>query len=306
MGAFLLRRLAMLVPVLFGVLTAVFLLIHLIPGDPIDVMLGESALPAAREQLKERLGLNAPAPVQYARYLAATVTGDLGTSIAYGRPVGQMLAERLPATFELALAALAVAVAIALPLGLLCAVQRGRLADHTAMVAALVGVSMPNFWLGPLLILAFSVNLGWLPLSGRDGPLSFILPAITLGTAMAAILTRMVRASVLEVMHRPFVAAARAKGLSRTRVMVRHVLANALIPVITVIGLQFGALLAGAIITETIFAWPGLGRLTVEAIQTRDYPLVQGCVLIICLGYLFASLLADLCYAAVDPRVRLR
>jgi peptide/nickel transport system permease protein len=306
MGAFLLRRLAMLVPVLFGVLTAVFLLIHLIPGDPIDVILGEQALPAAREQLKHRLGLDAPAPVQYVRYLAATVTGDLGTSIAYDRPVARMLAERVPATVELALAAMAVAIAIALPLGLLCAVKRGRAADHAGMVAALVGVSMPNFWLGPLLILAFSVNLGWLPLSGRSGPLSFILPAITLGTAMAAILTRMIRASVLEVMHRPFVAAARAKGLSPMRVMLHHVLSNALIPVITVIGLQFGALLAGAIITETIFAWPGLGRLTVEAIQTRDYPLVQGCVLIICLGYLMASLLADLCYAVVDPRVRLR
>jgi peptide/nickel transport system permease protein len=306
MGPFLLRRLAMLVPVVLGVLTAVFLLIHLIPGDPVEVMLGQTALAADREQLRHELGLDVPLPVQYVRYLAAAATGDLGRSLTTGRPVEELLAGRVPATVELTFAAMGVALAIALPLGLLCAVKRGRALDHGAMVAALVGVSMPNFWLGPLLILAFSVNLGWLPLAGKSGPLSFVLPAVTLGTAMAAILTRMIRASVLEVMHRPFVAAALAKGLSRTRVLLRHVLANALIPVITVIGLQFGALLAGAIITETIFSWPGLGRLTVEAIQTRDYPVVQGCVLVICLGYLLASLLADLCYAAVDPRVRLR
>jgi len=198
-----------------------------------------------------------------------------------------------------------VAIAVALPLGLICAMAPGRAVDHSAMVVALVGVSMPNFWLGPLLILAFSVNLGWLPLGGAEGVSSYILPAITLGTAMAAILTRMIRASLLEVIDRDFVRTAMAKGLSRWQVMLRHVLANAMIPVITVIGLQFGALLAGAIITETIFSWPGLGRLTIEAIQTRDYPVVQGCVLVICLGYLLASFLTDLCYAAADPRVRL-
>jgi peptide/nickel transport system permease protein len=305
MGVFLARRLTLLVPVVLGVLTAVFLLIHLIPGDPVEVMLGEAALPADRAQLRARLGLDDPLPVQYLRYLSGAARGDLGVSLHSGRPVWAVVGERLPATAELTLAAMLVAVGIALPLGLLCAVKKGKALDHGAMVAALVGVSMPNFWLGPLLILAFSVNLGWLPLAGKGGVLSFVLPAVTLGTAMAAILTRMIRASVLEVMHQPFVAAAVAKGLGPPRVMLRHVLANALIPVITVIGLQFGALLAGAIITETIFAWPGLGRLTVEAIQTRDYPVVQGCVLVICLGYLLASLLADLCYAVVDPRVRL-
>jgi peptide/nickel transport system permease protein len=306
MGAFLLRRMAMLLPVVLGVLTAVFLLIHLIPGDPVEVMLGESAVAADREALRHRLGLDEPIAVQYGHYLAAAVTGDLGSSLRSGRPVWAVVTERLPATAELTLAAMLVAVGIALPAGLLCAVKRGRALDHGTMVAALLGVSIPNFWLGPMLMLAFSVQLGWLPLAGKEGIASFVLPAVTLGTAMAAILTRMVRASVLEVMGAPFVVAAYAKGLSRARVMVRHVLANALIPVITVIGLQFGALLAGAIITETIFAWPGLGRLTVEAIQTRDYPVVQGCVLVICLGYLAASLLADLCYAVVDPRVRLR
>ncbi|MBI5136450.1 MAG: ABC transporter permease [Nitrospirae bacterium] len=306
MGTFLIRRLFMLIPVLLGVLTAVFMLIHLIPGDPVEVMLGEQALTADRAQLRAEMGLDDPLAVQYARFLAGAVTGDLGTSLHSGRPVWRMVAERVPATLGLTVAAMVVAIGVALPLGLVCAVRAGRALDHGAMVAALVGVSMPNFWLGPLLILVFSVNLGWLPLGGAEEPLAFVLPALTLGTAMAAILTRMVRASLLEVMDREFVRTAVAKGLPRWRVMVRHVLANALIPVITVIGLQFGALLAGAIITETIFSWPGLGRLTVEAIQTRDYPLVQGCVLMICLGYLLASLLTDLCYAAADPRVRLR
>ncbi|MDH5526731.1 MAG: ABC transporter permease [Nitrospirota bacterium] len=306
MGMFLLRRLTTLIPVLLGVLTAVFLLIHMIPGDPVEVMLGEMALPADREALRVQLHLDQPLAVQYGHYLVGVLTGDLGTSMHSGRPVLEMVAERVGPTFLLTLAAMVVAISVALPLGLISALKAGTAVDHTAMVGALLGVSMPNFWLGPLLLLAFSVHLGWLPLGGLDGPLSFILPAITLGTAMAAILTRMVRASLLEVMDREFVRAALAKGLTRWQVMARHVLANALIPVITVLGLQFGALLAGAIITETVFSWPGLGRLTVEAIQTRDYPVVQGCVMFICLGYLAASLLTDICYAAADPRVRLR
>ncbi|MFQ5509355.1 MAG: nickel ABC transporter permease [Leptospirillia bacterium] len=306
MGTFLLRRAATLVPVLLGVLTAVFLLIHLIPGDPVEIMLGEAALPADREHLRQQLHLDDPLPVQYVRYLTGAVTGDLGTSLHSGRPVWQVVTERLPATGILTLAAMLVALSVALPLGLLCARYKGGAVDNGSMVAALVGVSMPNFWLGPLLMLAFSVNLGWLPLGGFDGPSSLILPAITLGTAMAAILTRMIRASLLESMEQDYVRTALAKGLSRGQALMRHVLANALIPVITVIGLQFGALLAGAIITETIFSWPGLGRLTVEAIQTRDYPVVQGCVMVICLSYLLANLLTDLCYAAADPRIRLK
>ncbi len=305
MGALILRRLTMLVPVVLGVLTAVFLLIHLIPGDPVEIMLGEMAMPADREALRAELHLDDPLLVQYGAFLSGAVTGDLGTSLHSGRPVWKLVSERIPATFTLTLAAMLVAVSVALPLGIISALRAGTVADHGAMVAALVGVSMPNFWLGPLLILAFSVHLGWLPLGGQDGLSSYVLPAITLGTAMAAILTRMVRASLLDVLDKEFVRAAVARGLPPWRV-VRHALANALIPVITVIGLQFGALLAGAIITEMIFSWPGLGRLTVEAIQTRDYPVVQGCVLVICLGYLFASLLTDLCYAVVDPRVRLK
>jgi len=293
----------MLAPVLLGVLTAVFLLIHMIPGDPVEIMLGENAMAADRAALRAELYLDDPLLVQYGRYLAGAVSGDLGSSLHSGRPVWTLVSERLPATVLLTLAAMAVALGIAVPLGIVCAVKAGRAVDHGAMVAALMGVSMPNFWLGPLLILLFSVSLGWLPLGGRSGVLSYILPAITLGTAMAAILTRMVRASLLEVMDHAYITTALSKGLPRWRVIVRHALANAMIPVI---GLQFGALLAGAIITETIFSWPGLGRLTVEAIQTRDYPVVQGCVLVICLGYLLASLLTDLCYAVVDPRVRIR
>ncbi len=306
MGAFLLRRFAMLLPVLLGVLTCVFLLIHLIPGDPVEIMLGENALAVDREALRDRLHLNDSMGTQYLHFLAGVVQGDLGASLHSGRPVGALLLERIPATLTLTLAALLVAAVLAIPLGLISAVRAGTAVDHGAMMAALLGVSMPNFWLGPLLILLFSVQLDWLPLGGRDGPLSYLLPAITLGTAMAAILTRMVRASVLEVLDQDFVRTARAKGASELRVVGRHVLANAMIPVVTVIGLQFGALLAGSIITETVFSWPGLGRLTIEAIQTRDYPVVQGCVLVICIGYLLATLLTDLCYALVDPRVRIQ
>lgn len=306
MGAFLLRRLTTLIPVLAGVLTAVFLLIHMIPGDPVEVMLGEMAMPSDREALRHELHLDEPLLMQFGRYVRGISQGNLGVSLHSGRPVREVLAERMLPTLLLTLSAMGVALSIAFPLGLLSAIRAGTVVDHGAMIAALLGVSMPHFWLGPLLLLVFSVNLGWLPLGGMEGIDSFVLPAITLGSAMAAILTRMIRASLLEVMDREFVRAALAKGLSRWQVLVRHVLSNALIPVITVIGLQFGALLAGAIITETIFSWPGLGRLTVEAIQTRDYPVVQGCVMVICLGYVCASLIADICYAAADPRVRLR
>ena len=306
MGTFLARRMVMLIPVVIGVLTAVFLLIHMIPGDPVEIMLGENAMAADRAALRAEMHLDDPLMVQYGRFLSGVIRADLGTSLHSGRPVWALVTERLPATIGLTLAAMLVAILVALPLGLISAVRAGKTVDNVAMMGALLGVSMPNFWLGPLLILVFSVNLGWLPLGGAEGPASYLLPAITLGTAMAAILTRMIRASLLDVLDKEFVVAARAKGLPGWRVLVRHVLANAMIPVITVIGLQFGALLAGAIITETIFSWPGLGRLTIEAIQTRDYPLVQGCVLMICLGYLLASLLTDLCYAVADPRVRLR
>ncbi len=291
--------------VLFGVTCLVFLLLHLVPGDPVEVMLGESAQPADREALRQALGLDRPLLVQFLDYFERLLRGDLGVSLHSQRPIVDLILERFPATLELALAALVVAVVIAFPLGVLAAVRKDTPWDYSAMSVSLFGVSMPNFWLGPVLILIFSVWLGWLPVSGRDEPTSIILPAITLGTALAAVLSRMVRAALLEVLGEDFVRTARAKGLSERRVIWRHALRNALLPVVTILGLQLGVLLGGAVITEIVFSWPGLGQLTIEAIQTRDYPVVQACVLLISVGYVLVNTLTDLVYAWLDPRVRL-
>jgi peptide/nickel transport system permease protein len=304
MRRFLLRRLGLLVLVVLGIVTIVFLIIHLIPGDPIEVMLGETALPADREALRHALGLDRPVFEQYGRYLYGLLQGDLGNSIHTRRPVAALLAERIPATLELTFASLLIALAISIPAGVLAAARARSWFDHSSMLGALLGVSIPNFWLGPMLIVLFSLQLGWLPASGRGGISHLILPAVTLGTALAAILTRMTRASLLEVLPKDFVQTARAKGLREVWVLMRHALRNALIPIITLTGLQCGALLSGAIITETIFAWPGIGRLILQAIATRDYPLVQGCVLVFALGYVGVNLVADLLYAWSDPRVR--
>ena len=304
MRRFLLRRLGLLVLVVLGIVTIVFLIIHLIPGDPIEVMLGETALPADREALRHALGLDRPVLKQYGRYLSGLLQGDLGNSIHTRRPVAALLAERIPATLELTFASLLIALVIAIPAGVLAAARARSWFDRSSMLGALLGVSIPNFWLGPMLIVLFSLQLGWLPASGRSGISHLILPAVTLGTALAAILTRMTRASLLEVLPKDFVQTARAKGLREVWVLMRHALRNALIPIITLTGLQCGALLSGAIITETIFAWPGVGRLILQAIATRDYPLVQGCVLVFALGYVGVNLVADLLYAWSDPRVR--
>ena len=304
MRRFLLRRLGLLVLVVLSIVTIVFLIIHLIPGDPIEVMLGETALPADREALRHALGLDRPVLEQYGRYLYGLLQGDLGNSIHTRRPVAALLAERIPATLELTFASLLIALAISIPVGVLAAARARSWFDHSSMLGALLGVSIPNFWLGPMLIVLFSLQLGWLPASGRGGISHLILPAVTLGTALAAILTRMTRASLLEVLPKDFVQTARAKGLREVWVLMRHALRNALIPIITLTGLQCGALLSGALITETIFAWPGIGRLILQAIATRDYPLVQGCVLVFALGYVGVNLVADLLYAWSDPRVR--
>ena len=304
MSRFLVRRLFLLVPVTWGVSTLVFLLIHLTPGDPVDVMVGETALPAAKEALRHTLHLDRPLPEQYLHFLQGLLNGDLGTSLFSREPVLARILKALPATIELAVAGLAAAIIIALPLGVLAAVRRGSRLDHGSRFAALLGVSIPNFVLGPLLIIAFAVQLNWLPVSGRGGLAHLVLPALTLGMAMAGILSRMVRASLLEVLGQEYIRAARAKGLSEGRVILRHGLMAALIPVITIVGLQCGALLAGTIITETIFAWPGLGRLTLQAIHARDYPLVQGCVLVISFGYVIVNAVTDVVYAYVDPRIR--
>ena len=304
MARFLARRLALTIPVLLGVATLVFSLIHFIPGDPAQAMLGEAAPQADVDELRKRLGLDRPLLEQYGTFLGGLVRGDLGTSLRTEQPVATQILERMPATMELAAAAMFVAICVSIPLGIAAAVWRGTAVDHAAMTLALTGVSIPNFWLGPLLAIVFAVELGWLPVSGRGTPQHLILPAISLGAALAAILARMTRASMLEELREPYVQAARARGVSRFRAVVRHAFRNSLIPVVTLVGLQFGAVLTGAVITETIFAWPGIGRLLIQSIGFRDYPLVQGCILLIAITYVGVNLLTDLIYGVLDPRIR--
>ncbi len=304
MRSYLVRRLLLALPVVLGVATLVFLLIHLIPGDPVEIMLGETALPADRDALREALGLDRPILEQYGSFLWGLCRGDLGVSLQQRRPVTALIREHYPATLELTLAAMLISLLIALPAGILSGIRQYSFLDHSTMFLALLGVSMPNFWLGPLLIWVFSIQLGWFPVSGKGGLAHLLLPALTLGASMAAIVARMTRSSVLEVLREDYVMTARAKGLPEARIILKHVLRNAMLPVLTVVGLQFGALLAGSIITETIFSWPGLGTLMVKAIQTRDYPVVQGCVLVIALSYVLVNLLTDLLYGVIDPRIR--
>lgn len=298
------RRLLTLIPTLFGVVTLVFAFIHLVPGDPVDVMLGETAQASDKQALRAELGLERPLLTQYASYLGGIVTGDLGQSFAHRKPVLEIIASKLPATLELALWSLIVAVIVAIPLGVWTALRQGTLVDRAGLTVSLLGVSMPNFWLGPLLVMAFSIHLGWFPVSGRAGFSSVVLPAITLGASLAAILSRMLRSSMLDVLGAEYLQAARARGVGEGRVIWVHALRNACLPVITILGLQLGALFSGAIITEAVFAWPGLGTLLLQAIQSRDYPLVQGCVLVISTGYVLANLIADLAYRWADPRTR--
>ena len=276
----------------------------MVPGDPVEVMLGESARPADRQALRTALGLDQPLLSQLLSYLNGLLHFDLGHSLHSKQPISELLAERLPATLELTAAALAIAVIIALPLGVMAALYKGKTPESGAMLFSLLGISIPNFWLGPMLILLFSLWLGWAPVSGRDATGALILPAITLGTALAAILARMVRSSLLEVLHEDYIRTAQAKGLSRSTIIWRHALGNAWLPLITLLGLQLGALLGGAVITETIFAWPGLGSLLIESIQKRDYPVVQGCVLLISIAYVLVNTLTDLVYGWIDPRIR--
>ncbi len=305
MPVFIISRLLSAAVVLLGVSCLVFLLLHLVPGDPVEVMLGESAHAADREALRQALGLDQPLWAQLLHFLEGLLRLDLGTSLHSKRPITEILWERIPATAELAAAALGVAVLIAFPLGVLAAVRKDSGWDYGAMGVALLGVSLPHFWLGPLLILVFSVWLGWLPVSGRDELSSLVLPALTLGTALAAVLSRMVRASLLEVLHEDYVRTARAKGLPERVVVWHHALRNALLPVVTILGLQLGVLLGGAVVTEMVFSWPGLGELTIESIQRRDYPVVQACVLLISVTYVLVNTATDLLYAWLDPRVRL-
>ncbi|HEX2201162.1 MAG TPA: nickel ABC transporter permease [Gammaproteobacteria bacterium] len=305
MFQFVTSRLLTATLVVFGVVGVVFLFIHMIPGDPVEVMLGEAASPADREALRRALGLDQPLLEQWQDYMCRLVQLDLGTSLHSGQAITHILSERIPATLALTASGLTVAILIAFPLGIIAAVRRDTRWDQGAMAFAMLGIAIPNFWLGPLLILVFSVGLGWFPVSGMAGLGSLMLPSLTLGTALAAILSRMVRATLVEILHEDYIRTARAKGLDEPAVIGRHALKNAMLPLITVLGLQLGALLGGAVITETVFGWPGLGQLTVEAIQRRDYPVVQACVLLISLTYVVVNTLSDLAYGWLDPRVRL-
>ena len=302
---FLVRRALLTIPVLLGVATLVFSLIHLVPGDPAQAMLGDGASPQDIAELRTNLGLDRPLTAQYAAFLRHAVTGDLGKSFRTGQPVTQMIAERVPATAELALAAMTVAILLALPLGIIAAVRKNTFVDHAAMTFSLAGISIPNFWLGPLLAIVFSVELGWLPVSGRGTMAHLVLPAVSLGLALSAILARMTRASLLEELGELYVRAARARGVSPSAAVLGHALRNSLIPLVTIVALQFGAVLTGAVITETIFAWPGIGRLLIQSIGFRDYPMVQGCILLIAVTYVSVNLLTDVLYGVLDPRIRL-
>jgi ABC-type dipeptide/oligopeptide/nickel transport system permease component len=303
------RRFLLTIPVLWLVVTVVFLLIHIVPGDPIVQMLGEGATAADIAGLRHAYGLDAPLGVQYAHYWRGIAHADLGQSLRLHDSVLHLVLQRYPYTLALTLAAMLIGIGLAIPAGVISARRRDRWPDRSLGLLSLVGLSFPNFALGPILIIVFSIGLGWLPVSGAGNGTSdflrhLILPAITLGLGMAAILTRMVRTSMLEELGQDYIRTARAKGLSERTVVYRHALRNALNPVLTVVGLQFGSLLAGAIVTETIFGWPGLGRLTLSAISNRDYALVQGCILAVGLTYVLVNLLTDAAYAVADPRMR--
>lgn len=304
MKRFLIKRLITALIVMWGVSSLVFLLIHLVPGDPVQAMLGESALQTDIENLRERLGLNEPLLIQYKNYFLNLLKGDFGTSIVSGRKVSKEILSRFPATLELAIASILIAILISFPLGLLSALKKDSAWDVLATGVSTLGLAIPNFWLGPLLIILFSIKLSIFPVSGRGTIAHLILPAVTLGTALSALLTRIVKTSLAEELKEDYVRVALAKGFTKRRVLLKHVFRNALIPIITILALQIGSLLTGAIITETIFSWPGIGRLIIRAINQRDYPLVQGIILFIAFIYIITNFLADIFYAVIDPRIR--
>jgi len=295
-----------MIPIAFGILTLVFSLIHLIPGDPAVQIAGEGARPEDVVAIRKALGLDQPLWTQYVSYLTHVLRGDLGKSFQTNESVTVQIRSRYPATIQLALGAMFIALLVAFPLGIISAIYRNSWIDNLARFFALIGVSMPSFWFGPLLIIAFAIKFEWFPVSGREGLRSLVLPSLTMGLALAAILTRMIRTSLADELTQLYVTTAVAKGVSRGKAIFRHALKNALIPVITVVALQFGSLLTGAIITEQIFSWPGLGRLLLQSISTRDYPQVQASILVIALTYIFVNFASDLLYGIVDPRIKLQ
>jgi len=294
-----------MIPVTLGVTTLTFALIHLVPGDPVVAMLGDNAAPADIVGLRHAMGLDQPLGVQYLVFLSGLAQGDLGQSIPTHTPVAALIREHFPATLELAGTGLLAAIVIAFPLGIVAGANPGGAADLGAMGFAILGISIPHIYLGPLLMIVLSLDLGWLPLTGRGGLSHLVLPAITLGTALAAIVARMLRQSLAQVRGADYVRTARGKGLSETAAIMRHGLRNALTPVVTLLGLEAGSLLAGSVVTEMIFSWPGLGRLMINAISARDYPLVEGCVLVYALTYVTVNMATDLVYGLIDPRIRL-
>ena len=306
MTQYIIRRLLQMIPITLGILTLIFSLIHLIPGDPAVQIAGEGARPEDVIAVRTALGLDQPLWKQYVTYLGGLARGDLGRSFRTGESVSKEIAERYPATMQLAFGAMLIALLIAVPLGIISAIYRNSWIDNVARMFALIGVSMPSFWFGPLLIIFFAINHPWFPVSGREeGLKSLFLPSLTMGMALAAVLTRMIRVSLAEELQQLYVTTAVAKGVSRTKSIFRHALKNAMIPVITVLALQFGSLLTGAIITEQIFSWPGLGRLLISGISARDYPQVQGSILVIALTYILVNFISDLLYGVVDPRIKL-
>lgn len=306
MKNYFLRRTLLLVPVLWAVLTVVFSFLRLIPGDPVEAMLGEGARAADVVAMRKELLLDQPLVKQYLHYVKGVLHGDLGHSWNTRVPVASAIVSRLPATLELAAGGMMIAILAAFPLGVLAAKKANRWPDRFAMIMAVAAGAIPHFWLAPILILLFSIFLGWLPVSGRGTFLHAILPSLTLGLALAAILVRMIRSSLLEELQSDYIRTARAKGSSERVVLWKHALRNAMLPVLTILGLQFGSLLTGAIITETIFSWPGIGRLLIQAIYSRDYPLVQGCILIFAALYALVNLLVDILYGVLDPRIQFK
>ncbi len=305
MISYIFRRLLATLPVLFGVSTFTFLLIHFVPGDPIDQMLGDHVSFEDKQHIRQELGLDQPLFKQYTRFMKGLIKFDLGHSLYSRQPVAQKIGKRLPATAELTVFSIFFALLIGLPLGVWAAMKQYSWVDNSVLIVGLLGMSIPGFWLGPMLILIFSIHLDWFPVSERGGLAHVILPAVSLGMALGAILMRMTRAAMLEVIKEDFVRTAHSKGLSPLLIYFKHTLRNALMPIITIVGLQFGALLTGTVITETIFDWPGIGTLFFEAIQQRDYPLVQGCVLFIACTYVLVNLVTDIAYAIANPKVRL-
>ena len=304
MSRYVIKRLVMLIPVLIGVTFLVYFIISLSPGDTAAMLAGEDADAATIEALRHELGLDQPVIVQYARYMLNLLQGDMGNSYKTGRPVTNMIVSCFPNTAKLAFWSILVAVGIALPIGVISATKQYSMFDNVGMVVALIGVATPNFWLGLMMIILFSLNLGWLPSGGNKGWSSYIMPAITLGTGDAALITRMTRSSMLEVIRADYIRTARAKGVPENKVVYQHALRNALIPVVTAIGLQFGSLLGGATLTETVFAWPGIGRSTVDSIKTKDTTQVLGNIVVLTITFSCVNLLVDILYAFIDPRIK--